>query len=105
MSELVKGKDVIGLNIVTIDTGTIVETVKDIGYNPTTHRIEALFVSKKKLFKAAKAIHMDDVIHIGKDAVVVHDVSVIKSVNVQAAGLLLEQQGEEHGLKDNLNNA
>ena len=77
---LVKGKAVIGLNVVTIDTGTIVQTVKDIAYNPNTHRVEALFVKKAGVFAAAKAIHMDDVINIGQDAVIVHDASVIKSV-------------------------
>ena len=83
MSELVKGKDVIGLNIVTIDTGSVIDTVKDIGYNPNTHTVEALFVRKKRLFSAAKAIHMRDVINVGKDAIVVHDAAVIKSVKEQ----------------------
>lgn len=79
---LVKGKDVIGLNVVTIDTGTIIETVKDLGYNPTTHTIETLFVKKGSLFSAPKAIHISDVINIGPDAVIVSDASAVQSVKI-----------------------
>jgi uncharacterized protein YrrD len=77
---IIKGKDVIGLNVITIDTGTIIETVDDIAYDPTDHRIVALLVDSGGLFSSAKAIHMDDVRNIGEDAVIVHDASVIKSL-------------------------
>ena len=77
---LVKGKDVIGLSIVTIDTGSVIETIKDVAYNPTTQRIEALFVSKGGIFSAAKAIHINDVENIGEDAAIVENAAVIKSV-------------------------
>lgn len=80
---LIKGKDVIGLNVVTIDTGTVIETVKDVAYNPTTQRIEALFVRNGGLFKQAKAIHIDAVHNIGEDAAIVADASVVKSAKDQ----------------------
>lgn len=77
---LIKGKEVIGLNIVTVDTGSIIETIKDVAYNPTTQRIEALFVSNGGLFSSAKAIYIDDVHSIGQDAAIVADRSVVVSV-------------------------
>jgi uncharacterized protein YrrD len=76
----IKGKDVIGLNVIDINTGTILETVDDIAYNPSTHRVEALLVNTGGLFSSAKAIHIDDVHNIGEDAVIVHDSNAIKSV-------------------------
>ena len=80
---IVKGSNVIGLNVVTIEDGKIIETVDDIAYNPTTQRVEALLVSSGGIFSSAKAIHMDDVRNVGLDAVIVQNVSVMKSVKEQ----------------------
>lgn len=77
---LIKGKDVIGLNIVTIDTGSVIETVQDVAYNPTSQRIEALFVRKAGLFGPDRAIHINDVKNIGEDAAIVADASVIRAI-------------------------
>ncbi|MFZ1250530.1 MAG: PRC-barrel domain-containing protein [Candidatus Microsaccharimonas sp.] len=77
---IVSGKNVIGLKIVTIVDGTVIQTVDDVAYNPTTQRVEALLVDSGGLFSSAKAIDMDDVHNIGQDAVIVHDAGVIKPV-------------------------
>ena len=77
---IIKGKNVIGLQVVTVDTGTVVETVDDLAYNPHTHRVEALIVKRGGLFSQPKAIHMDDVHNIGENAVIISDGSVIKPV-------------------------
>lgn len=77
---IVKGKSIIGLHIVTVDTGSIVQTVNDLAYNPETHQVEALIVSNGGLFSSAKAVAMDDVKNIGENAVIIPDASVVKSV-------------------------
>ncbi len=46
----IKGKDVIGLKILTLDDGRKVETVSDIVYDPTQQKVTALIVSNGGLF-------------------------------------------------------
>lgn len=77
---IIQGKDVIGLDIVTINTGSVIETVDDIAYDPNTHHIIALLVDTGGLFSSAKVIMMSDVRNIGTDAVIVPDESVVHSI-------------------------
>jgi uncharacterized protein YrrD len=99
---LVKGKDVIGLKVVTIDNGTVIETVDDIAFNPSTHRVEALLVSSGGLFSSAKAILMDDVRNIGEDAVVVPDADVIKSIKELGDAVSSIADSNKHLVKTNV---
>lgn len=99
---IIKGKSVIGLNIVTIDTGAVVQTVDDIAYDPINHRIIALLVDSGGLFSSAKAIHMDDVRNIGEDAVIVHDASVIKSVKDLGDDVHSISDSNKHLVKTNI---
>lgn len=99
---LVKGKAVIGLNVVTVDTGSVIQTVKDISYNPNNHKVEALFVKSSSLFSAARAIDMNDVINIGEDAVIVSDLSVIKSVKEQSETIQSLSKSKKYLVKTNV---
>lgn len=99
---IIKGKDVIGLNVVTIDTGSIVETVDDIAYDPTNHRIVALLVDSGGLFSSARAIHMDDVRNIGEDAVVIPNSSAIKSINDLGDDVRSISNSNKHLVKTNV---
>lgn len=76
-----KGTDVIGLNILTLDTGEVVETVKDIIYDPQTNRVRALLVESNGLFSDARVILTEDIKNIGKDAVIIDSSEVLKKTS------------------------
>lgn len=99
---IVKGKDVIGLNVVTIDNGTKIETVDDIAYDPTTHQIVALLVDSGGLFSTAKVILMDDVHNIGEDAVIVPNADVIKTLKELADGVRSISESNKHLVTTNI---
>ncbi|RYX78659.1 hypothetical protein EON76_02965 [bacterium] len=99
---IVKGKDVIGLKVVTVDTGTVIETVDDIAYDPINHRITALLVDSGGLFSSAKAIHIDDVRNIGEDAVIVHDDSAIRSTKELSSDVRSISDSNKHLVKTNV---
>ena len=99
---IVKGKDVIGLKVVTVDTGTVIETVDDIAYDPINHRITALLVDSGGLFSSAKAIHIDDVRNIGEDAVIVHDDSAIRSIKELSSDVRSISDSNKHLVKTNV---
>lgn len=99
---IIKGKDVIGLKVVTVDTGTVIQTVDDIAYDPTDHRITALLVDSGGLFSSAKAIHIDDVRNIGEDAVIVHDESAIKSTKDLSSDVRSISDSNKHLVKTNV---
>lgn len=98
----IKGKSVVGLNVVTIDNGSVVQTVDDIAYDPNDHRIVALLVDSGGLFSSAKAIHMDDVHNIGEDAVIIPDASVIKSVKELSSDVRSISDSNKHLVKTNV---
>lgn len=99
---IIKGKNVIGLKVVTIDTGTVIQTVDDIAYDPTDHRITALLVDSGGLFSSAKAIHIDDVRNIGEDAVIVHDESAIQSTKNLSSDVRSISDSNKHLVKTNV---
>ena len=99
---IIKGKNVVGLNVVTIDDGSIVETVDDIAYDPSDHKIVALLVDSGGLFSSAKAIHMDDVRNIGDDAVIIPTASVIKSVKDLGNDVRSISDSNKHLVKTNV---
>lgn len=99
---IIKGQNVIGLNVVTIDTGTVVQSVDDIAYDPINHRIVALLVDSGGLFSSAKAIHMDDVHNIGEDAVIVHDASAVQSIKDLGEDVRSISDSNKHLVKTNV---
>lgn len=99
---IIKGRDVIGLNVVTVDTGTVIETVDDIAYDPSTHRIVALLVDSGGLFSSAKAIHMDDVRNVGDDAVIVDAADAIKSIDELGESVRSISDANKHLVKTNV---
>lgn len=99
---IIKEKSVIGLNVVTIDNGSVVETVDDIAYDPTNHRIVALLVDSGGMFSSAKAIHMDDVRNIGEDAVIIPNADAIKSIDDLGDDVRSISNSNKHLVKTNV---
>lgn len=74
----VKGSDVIGAKVFTVDDGRLVEDIDDIIYNPKTNKVEALLVNPGGIFSEAKIILIKDARGIGKDAVLIQNDEVMK---------------------------
>lgn len=80
---LVKGKNVIGLDIISIDEGKKIGSVEDIIYDPEENKVEALLVRSSSLFKDAQVILLENVNTIGKNAVMIQSEQALqKSSNV-----------------------
>ena len=99
---ITKGKSIIGLHIVTVDTGSIVQTVTDLLYNPKTHQVEALLVTNGGLFSSAKAVAMSDVKNIGENAVIIPDSSVVKSVKEIGGSIQTIANSDKYLVKTNV---
>lgn len=78
---LIKGTDVIGEKVITLDKGKEVEDVDDVIYEPRENRVLALLVNGGGLFSDAKVILIPDIKSIGRDAVIVESDMVLKDVS------------------------
>jgi uncharacterized protein YrrD len=78
---IIKGTNIIGHKIITIDNGQEIGKVNDIIYDPTVNKITAFLVDKGGIFSDAKIILMDSIQSIGEDAVLVPSSDVIKKVS------------------------
>lgn len=78
---LVKGKDVIGLRVITLERGEKIDDVEDLIYDPTQNRVVALLVDEGGWFSDARVIPFEHVKHIGKDAVMVESDQVLKKAS------------------------
>lgn len=78
---LVKGTEVIGSKVFTIDDGRLVEDIDDVIYNPNTNRVEALLVSPSGIFSEAKLILLKNATGVGKDAVLIQNEDIMKSAS------------------------
>lgn len=74
----VKGKDVIGLKIITINDGKEIGTVRDVIYDPGENTVRALLVDDAGWFSDAKVIAIPDVESVGENAVMIRSQEMIK---------------------------
>lgn len=78
---ILKGKDVIGLQIVTLEKGKILGNVNEIIFDPQNNQVKALLVDAGGWFTNARIILYEDVNKIGKDAVIVESENIIKNAS------------------------
>lgn len=67
-----KGSDVIGIAVVTYDTGQKIERIRDLIFDQKQNQLLGFLVEEKGLFRDAKVIPLQEVQAIGLDAIVVH---------------------------------
>ncbi len=67
-----KGSDVIGISVVTYDTGQKIERIRDLIFDQKQNQLLGFLVEEKGLFRDAKVIPLEEVQAIGLDAIVVH---------------------------------
>ena len=76
---MIKGKELIGRNIVTIDSGNQIDRVHDLVFDHDANQVLALLVDEGGWFRAAKVVPFESVKNIGEDAVMVQDESAVVS--------------------------
>lgn len=78
---LIKGKDVIGLQVVSLTKGQIVDDVDEIVYDPKLKQVIALVVDPGGWFSSAKVIPFENINTIGSDAVVIDSTDMVKTAS------------------------
>jgi uncharacterized protein YrrD len=77
----IKGDKVTGLNIISINTGEKVYSVKELIYDPMQNKVLGFLVDEGGWFSDAKVILIEDVKSIGEDALMIESEDVVKKVD------------------------
>jgi uncharacterized protein YrrD len=78
---MVKGNDVIGLKVITKADGRIISDVTDIVYTPKDNKVHALIIEEGGFFSDAQILLIEDVLSIGKDAVIIESAEQIRKAS------------------------
>lgn len=98
---MLKGKDIIGRNIVSISDGKHLDKVHDLIFDYDANRLLALLVDEGGWFRAAKVVPYDAVRSLGENAVMVDSEAAVVSArdDSRIAELLSAKQKSLIGLK------
>ncbi|MCR4435406.1 MAG: PRC-barrel domain-containing protein [Clostridiales bacterium] len=88
-----KYSEVVGLPVICAETGKTAGTVKDVVFCPKSKEVKAFLLERKGFEIKNKAILLEDVLSLGRDALVVSDFK--KAVYLDKIG----EKGEVIGLK------
>ncbi len=78
LNSTIKGTKIIGLDIISIKTGEKLETVTDILYDPYVNKVIGILVDTGGWFSDSRIILTQNIVSVGKDAVMVEDKNVIQ---------------------------
>ena len=70
---MIKGKEMIGRSVMTIDGGVQVNKVQDLVFDHDANQVLALLVDEGGWFRSAKVVPFESIKSIGEDAVMVQD--------------------------------
>jgi uncharacterized protein YrrD len=76
---MIKGKEMIGRNIIALSSGTQIDKVHDLVFDHDANQVLALLVDEGGWFRAAKVVPFEAVRSIGEDAVMIDDDSHVVS--------------------------
>jgi len=68
---MVKGRELIGLPVITLDKGEQIANIQDVIFDPRNSKVLALVTEEKGWFKGARIIPFKNIYKIGEDAVTV----------------------------------
>jgi uncharacterized protein YrrD len=101
MSVSIKVNSIIGLPVITVVDGKNVQTVKEIIYDGQDNQVKAIVVDEKGWFHNAKIILINDIQSIGKDAILIHDQSVIVDADNQRDSVISSIVNDDNFLTKN----
>jgi uncharacterized protein YrrD len=93
---LIKGKDLIGLKVVTLQKGQMVDDVDEIVYDHAEDQVKALVVDSGGWFNDAKVILFEDIKSIGRDAVIIESEAVIRKASEVAGKISRIIKGDNY---------
>ena len=77
----IKGNQVLGLPVITINNGKQLAKIQDIIYDPKTNQVKAFLISEGGWFKEAEVLLIQDIKAIGQDAVMIDSTNQIRPAN------------------------
>lgn len=98
----IKATQIIGLDIISLATGSKVETVTDVLYDPAKQQVVGLLVDQGGWFSEARIILISQVHSIGKDAVIIPNELVIKTDSQVPERVSVIANSEQTLVKDNV---
>lgn len=90
---LVEGKDIIGLDVISADTGRKLHVIEDIIYDTKQQRILAFAVKEAGYFSESQLALIKHIKSIGKDAFLIDSASSIKKASVALRSFHKTTQG------------
>ncbi|MFC4427429.1 PRC-barrel domain-containing protein [Deinococcus navajonensis] len=76
---MIKGKEILGKNIVSISTGQRVDAVRDVVFDHQANQVLGLLVDEGGWFRAARVVPFERIRSFGEDAIMIGDVSDLTS--------------------------
>lgn len=96
----IKGDTIIGLNVLSIQTGTKVADIKELLYDPSQNRVLGFLIDEGGWFSSSKIIKIEDVMSIGHDAVMIASDEIVKTAD-ELQGKVSRIADEGHYLTHN----
>ena len=97
---MLKGSDIIGLPVVTFDSGEKIEKVTDVVFDHSTNQVLAFLVDEGGWFSSARVVPFEALQTVGSDALIVPVKSaVVEAGRVPAVAKILERDNVLKGTK------
>ncbi|GAB4260237.1 PRC-barrel domain-containing protein [Thermincola ferriacetica] len=77
MEKLRKGRELIGLSVVELNSGKNLGEIKDILYSPVENKVMAFLIADNGWFWGAKVLPYEEALYVGRDMVMVSDAGKI----------------------------
>jgi uncharacterized protein YrrD len=101
MSVSIKANSIIGLPVITVIDGKNIQKVKEIIYDGQDNQVKAIVVDEKGWFHNAKIILIHNIQSIGKDAILIHDESMIIDADNQHDSIISSIVNDDNFLTKN----
>ncbi|MFD1730019.1 PRC-barrel domain-containing protein [Deinococcus malanensis] len=70
---MIKGKEILGKNVVAINTGQRVDSVRDVVFDHQANQVLGLLVDEGGWFRAARVVPFEHIRSFGEDAIMIGD--------------------------------
>lgn len=91
--------EVVGLPVICADNGKRIGVVSDIIFNPGSKKVKGFMLERKGCEISKKAVFINDVVNLGKDALVIKDCTCVSKVGSNKKRPELKNRAEVKGLK------